>query len=274
MKPALRVTKDYDIFDLHVHNREIRTKAHLFRSMKQHGFMPSSPVQCVQEGSGRLQVIRGHHRILFARQLGLPVWYVVDDSNTDIYDLEADSSNSWKLRDFVVSYASAGLPAYAKILDFQREHGITQQIAINLLGGQGARSNNRLEQVKRGTFAIAEDLSHAHAVVDVVGHLRSGGVAFASQSNFVAALSSALRVPEFDAKLLKHRFTQAPGLLQPRTSMEGYLDEVEALYNHGAKGRRVPLKFRAREVARERQATFGGRITRARSKKGEDEAGQ
>jgi hypothetical protein len=66
-------------------------------------------------------------------------------------------------------------------------------------------------------------------------------------------------VPECDPEILKHRVSKSPALLQRRTSSAGYLEELEALYNYGAKGKRLPLVFRAREVGRERQASFGRR---------------
>lgn len=255
--PRLRVTKDYDIFEMHELNREIRESPILLASMKAHGFMHSSPIQCITNGNGKLKVIRGHTRLHYAKRLKLPVWYVIDDTNTDIYDLEADSGVRWTLRDFLVSRARAGDVACKQVLAFQEKHHLTQGVAISLMGGESAGSQNRQEAVKRGVFKMAADLSHAKAVVDVTDHFRANGVLFATRSSFVAAVSMLLRVPEFDPKVLKHRLAQAPALIQQRTNTEGYLDELEALYNYGAKRSRLPLKFRAQEISRERQATFG-----------------
>lgn len=48
-------------------------------------------------------------------------------------------------------------------------------------------------------------------------------------------------MPEFDANVLKHRLVQAPGLMQQRSTNDGYLDELEALYNHSARRKRLAL---------------------------------
>lgn len=258
-KTKLQVTKDYSIFELHPLNRDLTDRPVLLASMKEHGFMPSSPIQCVRNGNGKLKVIRGHHRLDYAKRLRLPVWYVVDASNTDIYDLEADSAQRWTIRDFLVSRARAGDEHCARVLAFQKKHHLTQGAAVSLLGGEGAGSANGQLKVKKGTFRIAPDLKHAMAVVDVTDHFLSCGVTFATRSSFVIAVSMALRVPEYDPNVLKHRISKFPDLVQKRTNIEGYLDELEALYNYAAKAKRLSLKFRAREVGRERQASFGRR---------------
>ena len=85
--PKLKVTRDYDFFEMHNLNRPLHDDPLLLASMKKYGFMPSQPLQCVRNGGTKLKVIRGHHRLNYAKQLGLPVWYIVDDSNTDIFEL-------------------------------------------------------------------------------------------------------------------------------------------------------------------------------------------
>lgn len=261
-KARLRVTKDYDLFEMHEVNRDIQEDPVLLASMKEHGFMPSSPIHCASNGSGKLKIVRGHHRYHYARKLKLPIWYIVDNSNTDIYDLEATRHPSWVLRDFLRSYAKAGKAEYKRVLSFQEKHGLTQQVTISLLAGISAGSHRHAtnqEQVKRGTFQVAQDLSHAMAVVNITDYFREKRIPFATRASFVKAVSMVVRVPEFEPNVLKHRLAQAPALMQERTNTEGYLDELEALYNYGAKGKRMALAYLAREVGRQRQATFGGK---------------
>lgn len=260
-KPRLLVTKDYSIFHMHPVNRPLREKVLLLTSMKEHGFMPSSPIHCIRNGKG-LKVVRGHHRLDYAKRLKLPVWYIIDESNSDIFDLEGDTTQRWSILDFVTARALAGDQNCMSVLAFQTKHNLTLGAAINLLAGEGAGSNNAMEALKRGAFQVASDLRHAMNVVGVTDHFRSCGVSFATQSALVQAVSRALRVPEFDANVLKHRISIRPDLLSKRSSTEGYMDELEALYNFGAKGRRLPLKFRAAEVGRD--LAFGERGKKAR----------
>jgi hypothetical protein len=263
-KPKLQCTKNYEIFEMDPINRDLSEKPVLLASMRAHGFMPSSPIHCTRSRGGKLRVVRGHHRLHYAKRLDLHVWYVVDDSNTDIYDLEGDSNSRWSLRDFLMSRAKAGNEHCQRVLEFQRKHGLPLGVAISLMGGHSAGSDNKQAQVKNGTFKVAGDLSHANAVVDIVDHCKSAGVPVATSAAFVVALSTVVRVPEFDAKVLKHRITLNPGLIEKRSSVDAYLDVLDAAYNYMAKAKRFPLKFRAKEIGRQRQATFGGKNEAAR----------
>lgn len=68
-KPRLQCTHDYTIFESHELNRPLREKPNLMASMARAGFMPSSPIQCQRNGSAKLKVIRGHHRLDYAKRL-------------------------------------------------------------------------------------------------------------------------------------------------------------------------------------------------------------
>ncbi len=258
-KPKLQVTRDYSIFKMNPINRELAEKPVLLASMKAHGFMPSSPIHCVPNGkAGSLIVVRGHHRLDYAKRLGLPVWYVVDNSTTDIYELEGDNSSHWSLRDFIFSRARGGDEQCLRVLKFQAEHGLNLSSAIDLMAGESAGSKNHQDKIKRGTFQVGDDLSHAASVVAVTDHFRSVGVQFATQAALLKAVSLALRVPECDPNIIKHRITQWPASLNRRSNYREYLQELEALYNYGAKAKRLPLAHLAHETARQRKATFGG----------------
>lgn len=260
--PRLRVTKDYGLFEMHPMNRDIHEKPLLLESMKEHGFMPSNPIQCIRNGSGKLQVVRGHHRLDYAKRLDLQVWYVVDGTNTDIYRLEGDASSRWSLKDFLDSRAKAGDKDCTAIRAFQRKHELTIGAAISLMGG-AINANKKYEQVKRGTFRVASDLTNARIVVGVTDFFREVGVQFATSSAFVKAVAMVLMVPECKPEVLKHRIKLWPAGIQKRSTVKEYLQELDALYNYGAKGRRLPLAFKAEELSRQRKDSFGGKNKRA-----------
>lgn len=263
-KPKLQVTKDYGMFEMHELNRDMSEHPALLESMKHHGFMPSSPIQCVRNGRGTLKVIRGHHRLDYAKRLGLAVWYVIDDTNTNIWELEGDSSSSWSIVDFLIARAKAGDENCQKVIAFKKRHGLTQGAAISLLGGEGAGSGNQMKKVKVGTYRVSDNLKHAEAVAGVVDFCKGCGIDFATQSAFVAAVSMVLRIPEFDAEIFQHRISRNPSLLQRQTNSKDYLRIIEDAYNYGAKGRSLSVKLRAIEIGRQRQKTFGENTALAR----------
>jgi hypothetical protein len=257
MKAKLECTTNYDLFDLHECNRDLQDNPILFESMKDHGFMPSSPIHCVENGNGKLKIIRGHHRFDCAKRLGLPIYYIIDKSNTDIFALEGSPKQGWSALDFARARAKAGNKNISLLLEFQKEHGLTLGAAASLIGGEQAGSNNKIKTLKTGSFSVS-DMKHAKEVVSVTDLCREKEIPFATSSAFVGAVSMSLFIPEFDVKSFMHKVRLYPASMRKRASIEDYLDEIEALYNYSSKSTRVPVKFRAYEISRERKLTFGG----------------
>jgi len=253
--PTLRMTKDYSLFELHEFNRPLHKDRSLEDSMREHGFMPSSPLQVIKNSNNKLKIVKGHHRYEIAKQLGLSVWYIVDNSNTDIFDLEG-SQSKWTTLDFAQARAIAGDEDCIKLLDFWKKHKLPLGAAASLVGGESAGSSNKQREIKTGKFEVG-DLKHANQVVKIIDRCRELNISFATSRGFIIAVSKALRVKEFDMDLFMHRIDQNGSQMRKRGTTNEYLDEIEALYNYGAHKTRLPIAFRAKEVSRERQRTFG-----------------
>lgn len=255
--PKLQCTTNYDLFEMHEYNRPLHDDPVLLASMKEHGYLPQWPIACERNGSAKLKVIAGHHRLLYAQKLGLPVYYVAHDTHVDICDVEGSKKSAWSMSDHIRARAAAGNPDYMFLLNFAEGHGIPLLIAANLVSGQGAASNNWTKEISKGRFRVG-DMEHANAVVEITDYCDSVGVGFARTSAFVKAVSSVLRVPEFDAQLFLHRVTMYPAMMSKRGTTNECLQEIEALYNYTSKpSQRIPLAFMAVETGRERQRTFG-----------------
>lgn len=253
-KYQVLTTKNYDLFEMHPLNRPIHKNDPVEASMRRVGFMPSSPIQCIKNGNGKLKIIRGHHRFDIAKRLRIPVCYIIDDSNTNIFELEGSSTSAWNALDFASARARGGDLNMMQLMDFKKKHGLTLGSAASLLGGESAGSNNKIKDIKSGTFKVCTKSTHAKDVVAIVDLLVSRGVDFAKTTSFVAALSRVLRIPEIDYSLLIHRMSLKYHLLAKRGTVKEYLTEIEEIYNHGAKGNRMPVAFRADEVAHQRTA--------------------
>lgn len=253
-KPALRVTKDYSLFEYHPHNRDVSRTKILEQSMAAYGFDDGLPIRCIRNGQGKLRITHGHHRFDVACSMGLPIWYIVASRHIPLFESEA-SAHSWSVRDFTVARAKAGESPAEEVLIFHERTGIPLNVAISLVGGEGAGSHNKMPQMKNGNFQVG-DMHHANAVAEVVQHCKDCEISFATNSRFVGALSKCLFVPEFDAELFMHKVSTHRELMEPRRGLDDYLDLIELVYNrHGQY--KMPLAFRAREVSTQRQGSFG-----------------
>ena len=253
MKAELKSTKNYELFEMHEFNRSLHNNKILEDSMRNHGFMPSCAIHCVRSAGKKLKVIRGHHRLHYAERLGLPVWYIVDDIHTDLFDLEGSSIAVWSLKDFVGARAKAGDSGAQAILAYRDQTGIDLSSSCSLVGGESASSSNKTKLVRRGTFKIG-NMDHAWDVARVVSHCSALGVTFAKKKPFVAALSMALRCVEVDIDILLHRMDQAAGIMIKRATKADYLSELESVYNRGAKKNQIPLAHIARQTMKARSA--------------------
>lgn len=252
-------TDEYGRFELHELNRDIHEDPKLKESMRIHGFPDACAIHVRRNGGDKLKIIRGHHRFEISRELGLPVKYIIDDDELTIYELEGSTLPVWNGKDFAVSYAHGGSEDCRTLLRYQKKHGMTLGAAVSLCAGECAGSHNHMRRVKDGTFKIG-DMKHANLIGDAVDFCKECGVEFATSAGFVAALSAASFVPEFDIETFKSRVRLYPKMMSRRTSKADYLIEIEAIYNYGARGKRLPLTVRAHEVSLERQRTFGERV--------------
>jgi len=250
MKPRLESTRNYEMFEHHEFNRPTHEDSVLLESMKKYGFIPSLPIHCVENGSGKLKVKQGHHRLHYAERLKIPVWYIVDDSDADIFELEA-GKQKWSLGDFAQARIVAGNEDIARLVAFQKRHHLQLGAAARLLS-EVCGNKHKSRGIKTGEFRMG-DSKHAIAVVGITDLCLEAGIEFAASTSFVGAISMVLRVSEFDPKRLIHRIRLYPASLHRRATVYEYLDEIEAFYNYNAgKLTKSPLAFRAKEEAKKR----------------------
>ena len=251
MNAKLECTTDYDLFESHSYNRDLRDLSMIKSSMIEHGFRPSSAIHVVRNGNNKLKIKRGHHRFAAAKELGLPVWYIVDDDTMSIFEWEFDQRQSWNLYDFVKSYANAGNENYQKALDYANDNHMPIGTAMPIVGGHHAGSwdKSRIDNARAGRF-IAVDTDHAKELSDLIQFIRQEGIPFATHRQFVAALSMAIVVPGFDKQIFKSRIKLHPKLMKKRSTRHEFLEEIENAYNYYASRNRLDIKNSAIEQAR------------------------
>jgi hypothetical protein len=249
-KTKLQVTRDYGRFELHEKNRDLHGDKKLAASMERRGFLPGCAIYVRSNGNGKFTIMQGHNRFIEAKRLGLPVWYIIDDSTVDIYDLEASTRGTWSGRDWAVAHSNNDNDNYRRLLAFTERYRLSLGVAAALCSDRH-KGGGVTDLIKSGKFAFA-DSHHARAVGRLVDFCRESGVPFATSSAFVAALSMTLRVPGLDVEQLKARVAQYPNRINHCSRREEYLPEIEALYNYRTRGARLNIAFLALEVAANR----------------------
>lgn len=242
---TIRVTNNYDIFEFHIDNRPMHSIEALAASMRKNGFLKSGAIHCEALPNGRFKVIRGHHRLICAKMLGLPVYFIVEDVHVDISDIETPGQN-WNTTDFVSRFVASGNEHYAALVRFHREHRISLTLAAGLLVNEPAGSDRLLAMLRSGAFKVT-NVKHAAKVVDIIDTARTAGVKFATHYSFASAVSVACRVHGFDAKWFKRRLETYPSKMQHRGTTKDFVAEIESLYNFASRNQ-INLSFLASKM--------------------------
>lgn len=151
----IQATTDYDRFSILTGNREI-IQGHvknIIKSISANNLLEQNPIIVNKDYS----VIDGQHRLEAARQMGLPIYYVVADG--DISTVQRLNSNlrPWSISDYVESYVKIGMSDYYELKEFKKKWGIPYTTAGELLMyGKKSSNNHTSEDIKAGTFLSLE----------------------------------------------------------------------------------------------------------------------
>lgn len=253
VKPKLNATKNYRLFERSADNRPMDMTAHrkLRRSMKKYGFLPCFPLGVVRGKNDVLIVKDGQHRLAFAEELGLPVWYVLVDTDFDIAEIN-DTPKTWKTKDYAEMHAANGKTQYKEGIDFAEIYGLTIGNAFSLLAGT-IHFTNVSDQFKAGTFVI-KDREWAERVASVYSRICAMSKDVRN-SHFLSACMAACRVEDFSAPRLVKNSQRCRDKLISYSTREAYLDMIEEIYNFGHKNL-MAIKLPAIQTMRERSAAY------------------
>lgn len=245
---AIKRTTDYTKF-ISAPNRSLNPRKHakLRASMEEYGFDEDYPILVKQVGN-HFEVIAGQHRLYFAKELGLPVYYKITDSDRDAAVMES-ATVAWSLSDYAYAQAEQGLTAYRDLLTFVAEHDMPISYAVSILSDNANWGSVR-DDFMSGKFVIKKS-KYADGLATVWNAIRQNNSAVAV-AGMMSSLRLAIVVPGFSCERLAEKINKYPGLLTKCSSPSDYLDLIEKLYNNREKVR-FPVVFPAKEAARVRR---------------------
>jgi hypothetical protein len=252
------ITMDYDKFVVNEFNRDLKIEnSKLDASMKEHGFFIHEPVAVDVLPSGKLLILRGHHRFAVAKANFTPVAYVISNhGHLPLHELEMGNNSEWVLHEYLTSHIRYSTSkAYFVVKDFMEKSGMPLSACIALLGTGHPGNRPVLQRFKRGDFKV-KFRRHANDVMKMVAALEKQGKPFASSMLCVQAISRILHVPELSQKQLLHKIGVYPHNIKKQTSLKAYVSMFDTIYNKKS-SKRIPLSFLADELMKLRQKTGG-----------------
>lgn len=152
--PQIFSTTDYDMFREVLGNRAIYAPAlrRLRQSVEKKNSLPYTPIKVNSD----MEVIDGQHRLTVARELGLPIYYVIEnDANIDTVRRVNTNLRPWTIFDYLESYIAQGKTEYKKLYDFINEYSLSISVGIFLLSG-AINSTKVHRDFKEGIFTVVE----------------------------------------------------------------------------------------------------------------------
>lgn len=118
--PKIKTSTDYDSFIILDENRDV-VKSHLLKlikSISEKNFLHLFPIII----NNKKEVIEGQHRLFASKELGVPIYYIVDN-NIQSFDIAMVNSNrkAWKADDYIKFYAKRGNKSYISLSKFRKE---------------------------------------------------------------------------------------------------------------------------------------------------------
>lgn len=234
----VHATKDYDLFKILKGNRKVN-QLHVKRlasSFKSHYLF--SPI-LVNE---KWQIIDGQHRYLAAKELGLPIYYIVISGYglNEAHILNVNTSN-WKKEDFLTSYCDLGLVPYLQMRQFMLDfpelgfQAAEYLLTDNVSGANSRRDipftggRHRAKSFQEGEFTIP-DLAKSYDNAEKVMMFKPYYDGF-NRGIFVCSLLTIFRNENYNHAEMISKLAQQPTALTHCTSTIQYKMLIEEIYN-------------------------------------------
>lgn len=224
-------TKDYEMFVFRDDNRVKIDQSHIKRlksSIASRNLLELRPITV----NGKMEIIDGQHRLIAAKELGLDVWYVIEE-DLDAEDIiKMNIAKSWLLGDYLNFYVKHGHAEYVKLNDFIKREEITLQVALNLMHG---RSKNKVNEFKEGKFTFSDEIASENIDVckDTIAYIHkiNGFSPYTSSTRFWKALITLVNHAEFNKQQWYTNFQKMVTSFAAKVSGEDYLAMFEYVYN-------------------------------------------
>lgn len=242
MEPIIQCAVNLDVFSppknqrpiYEPHVRSIAERIHKF------GFLPMYPVVIDKD----FRIIDGQHRVEAARREKSCVYYIMVDEEISSADIAylAGTVAKWTPKDYVWSYASAGVRTYQRLKEFCEINKMSVSAALQLLN-EGAREEYHVERFRRGEYNPTEERwIYARTIASRCDDFAEFIGRGATQDVFITAVRWMSSLPHYDHEQMRKRLGFAGGSLKRASLTMDYVRQLVYIYNlHSKTARRITV---------------------------------
>lgn len=231
-------TEDYDLFKKIAGNRTIN-KAQVSRLSASLDEKPELVAAIPIIVNDKMEVIDGQHRLQALKKLNLPVNYFIVDGMElpDVQRLNSNTQN-WRPLDYAKSFSELGFKDYDVYLEFREMYHLQHQVLIAYLsqkaGGGVTHRQWREGKFKTGNLGVAHKL--CKELKDITRIYPR-----AENRSFCQAFRKISLNPLYNHDRMIEKLTRFAHKLVDQVNVEGYMREIERIYNYHSGARRVRL---------------------------------
>lgn len=230
------MTRDYGKFKFLEYNRETNRNHidKLKESLSQKNDMNLNPVVVTPS----FELVNGQHRMIAAKELGIPVYYVIDyDFTPDKLFTHNTLQKSWNSEDVLKYYVNQGYEQYMQFERFLKKYDLTIHSYKNLIRPSG-NGGTFFEVFRTGAFKhvnTPEDFHVLNCYQSVKKLLIDEGFKYPkifTNRSFLMALRLFVLEPSFNLDRFLDRLSIKFSLIKRTQTYDTYLEIFCSIYNY------------------------------------------
>lgn len=230
---AIKSTKEYDKFSYYKGNRRVNS-AHLKSlvvSISKRNLLEHNPILVNEKNV----VIDGQHRLEAARELGIPIYYVVVKSGTmgDVQLLNS-AIKAWNVEDHMKSFLSAGFEEYRKLNKYRLKYNVPVSTAMKYLIDEPIGRNQLMQKFREGRFevtAMKKGIEMAEKIEDFRQFVEENCYRDRNLFRAVEMINGEVSIAYSDLIKRMKKNNETRPLIKRQATARDYLREFEDLYN-------------------------------------------
>lgn len=193
-----------------------------------------------------MEVIEGQHRLTAAKELNVPVYYLVDnDYRPEKMIMFNTTQKKWTPEDYLNYWISHGRSDYQKLKDFMDDVDFTIHIVLrwlNKLNGGSEYKNFRIGSFKfKITEEILNGIYNTKRLISLMKDKNFKPQKIYTQTSFHTACREFFTNPLVDYARFFERFEIIPFQMRFYNSWTDYLDQFIEIYNYDMRLNRLKV---------------------------------
>lgn len=186
------------------------------------------------------EILDGQHRIEACKRLGIPFCYRFTTPNSQLsidQVTEIQANAGWKTLDYIHSNIQQKKQSYVVLKRFITRYNFPPSTAVMLLSGHindSRKGSLQSTGFYQGNLQITDkNEEYAHSIAKKTQEFGELGLKVHTNRNFIAALCSVMKHPEYNHEQMLDRYAKyGHSLFHPQINTELYIKELEKLYNY------------------------------------------